>query len=74
MTETTKIDYSKTLYLPQTEFPMRAGLPQREPLFVERWEGMNLYKNFVSRRKTAHFTYSTTVRPMLTATSILATR
>ncbi len=39
MTETTKIDYSKTLYLPQTEFPMRAGLPQREPLFVERWEG-----------------------------------
>ena len=24
-------DYSKTLFLPQTEFPMRAGLPQREP-------------------------------------------
>lgn len=39
-----KIDYSKTLYLPQTEFPMRAGLPQREPLLVQRWEEMNLYK------------------------------
>ena len=24
-------DYSKTLFLPQTDFPMRAGLPQREP-------------------------------------------
>jgi hypothetical protein len=27
-------DYSKTLYLPQTEFPMRAGLPQRAPILV----------------------------------------
>lgn len=45
MTDTTaKIDYSKTLNLPQTEFPMRAGLPAREPLFVQRWEEMNLYK------------------------------
>ena len=32
MTETSeKLDYSKTLYLPQTEFPMRAGLPEKEP-------------------------------------------
>ncbi|NEW94948.1 isoleucine--tRNA ligase [Rhodopseudomonas sp. BR0M22] len=36
-------DYSKTLYLPQTEFPMRAGLPQREPEMLKRWEEMNLY-------------------------------
>ncbi|WOC15496.1 isoleucine--tRNA ligase [Pseudochrobactrum sp. MP213Fo] len=39
-----KIDYSKTLNLPQTDFPMRAGLPVREPLLVKRWEEMNLYK------------------------------
>ena len=31
-------DYSKTLYLPQTEFPMRAGLPQREPEILKRWD------------------------------------
>ncbi|CAA9336030.1 MAG: Isoleucyl-tRNA synthetase, partial [uncultured Microvirga sp.] len=37
-------DYSETLFLPQTEFPMRAGLPQREPLLLERWRSMNLYK------------------------------
>jgi isoleucyl-tRNA synthetase len=46
--ETTKAaatarDYSQTLFLPQTEFPMRAGLPQREPLLLERWNEMNLY-------------------------------
>ncbi|HVV42306.1 MAG TPA: isoleucine--tRNA ligase [Nitrobacter sp.] len=39
-----KIDYSKTLYLPKTDFPMRAGLPEREPLLVERWEKMDLYR------------------------------
>ncbi|PYE90411.1 isoleucine--tRNA ligase [Phyllobacterium leguminum] len=45
MTDTTaKIDYSKTLNLPETKFPMRAGLPEREPQFVARWEEMNLYK------------------------------
>jgi len=45
MTETAeKIDYSSTLYLPQTEFPMRAGLPQKEPEIVARWQNMELYK------------------------------
>ncbi|HEV7600624.1 MAG TPA: isoleucine--tRNA ligase, partial [Bradyrhizobium sp.] len=36
-------DYSKTLYLPQTEFPMRAGLPQREPEILRRWDQIGLY-------------------------------
>lgn len=45
MTETTdKKDYSATLALPQTEFPMRAGLPQKEPEIVARWQQMGLYK------------------------------
>lgn len=46
MTDTTseKIDYSSTLYLPQTDFPMRAGLPQKEPETVARWQKMDLYK------------------------------
>ncbi|MCC3245714.1 isoleucine--tRNA ligase [Methylocystis sp. WRRC1] len=35
-------DYSKSLYLPVTEFPMRAGLPQREPEFLKRWEEIRL--------------------------------
>jgi len=45
MTDTSdKIDYSKTLYLPQTDFPMRAGLPEKEPLLVKRWQDMGMYK------------------------------
>jgi isoleucyl-tRNA synthetase len=37
-------DYSKTLFLPQTEFPMRAGLPQREPEILKRWSEIGLYE------------------------------
>ncbi|MBN9031152.1 MAG: isoleucine--tRNA ligase [Rhizobiales bacterium] len=45
MTETAdKNDYSSTLFLPQTDFPMRAGLPQKEPETVARWQKMGLYK------------------------------
>jgi isoleucyl-tRNA synthetase len=45
MTDTDqKLDYSKTLYLPETDFPMRAGLPQKEPELVARWREMDLYK------------------------------
>ena len=42
--ESTARDYSETLFLPQTEFPMRAGLPQREPQFLQRWNEMKLYE------------------------------
>ncbi len=38
------IDYSKTLNLPVTNFPMRAGLPENEPKIIERWHEMDLYK------------------------------
>ncbi|MFC5584320.1 isoleucine--tRNA ligase [Nitratireductor kimnyeongensis] len=45
MTDTSeKLDYSKTLNLPQTEFPMRAGLPKKEPEIVARWQEMDLYR------------------------------
>jgi isoleucyl-tRNA synthetase len=36
-------DYSQTLFLPHTEFPMRAGLPQREPEILSRWTRLDLY-------------------------------
>ncbi|HKY87492.1 MAG TPA: isoleucine--tRNA ligase [Pseudorhodoplanes sp.] len=37
-------DYSETLFLPQTDFPMRAGLPQREPELLARWQKQGLYR------------------------------
>ena len=36
-------DYSETLFLPQTDFPMRAGLPKKEPELLERWARLGLY-------------------------------
>jgi isoleucyl-tRNA synthetase len=36
-------DYKHTLFLPAPDFPMRAGLPKREPEWLSRWEGMDLY-------------------------------
>ena len=45
------IDYKNTLNLPKTNFPMRAGLPNREPGWLERWEKIGIYKKL--RQKTS---------------------
>src|SRR5438270_13891926 len=42
-TKTATRDWSATLFLPQTPFPMRAGLPQLEPKLLERWAKLGLY-------------------------------
>jgi isoleucyl-tRNA synthetase len=44
-------DYSHTLFLPQTEFPMRAGLPQREPEILARWQALGLYQKLRAAAK-----------------------
>lgn len=48
-------DYNKTLNLPQTEFPMRGNLPQREPEMLKNWEDKKLYykiiKNNTGKKK-----------------------
>src|SRR5215213_5772971 len=46
-------DYKSTLNLPQTEFPMRAGLPQREPVQVERWIKDRIYYRMVEKNQKA---------------------
>ena len=37
-------DYRETLFLPKTDFPMRAGLPKAEPKWIEMWDEMKLYE------------------------------
>src|SRR6185437_3223385 len=37
-------DYSKTLFLPQTDFPMRGGLPQKEPELLAHWQKLDLHR------------------------------
>lgn len=44
-------DYKNTLNLPQTDFPMKANLPQREPDFLKKWQDMALYDKLRLARK-----------------------
>jgi isoleucyl-tRNA synthetase len=43
MTDPKARDYSETLFLPKTGFPMRAGLPQKEPEILARWRKLGVY-------------------------------
>ncbi|WP_281241472.1 isoleucine--tRNA ligase [Sporomusa acidovorans] len=45
------LDYSKTLNLPQTDFPMRANLPEREPKMLEYWHEQKIYEKKLSQSK-----------------------
>ncbi|WP_458862358.1 isoleucine--tRNA ligase [Acidaminobacterium chupaoyuni] len=42
-------DYNNTVNLPQTEFPMRAGLPKREPEFLKSWNEADLYHQLLEK-------------------------
>ncbi len=45
------MDYNETLNLPKTEFPMRAGLPAREPEFLARWEENDQYRKLMKNNE-----------------------
>lgn len=43
-------DYRSTVFLPKTEFPMKAGLPQKEPGILARWQAEDLYRKLRDAR------------------------
>ena len=45
------MDYNKTINLPKTDFPMRAGLPKREPEMLKRWQDMDLYNELLKKNE-----------------------
>ena len=45
------MDYNKTINLPKTDFPMRAGLPKREPEMLKRWQEMGLYRELLKKNE-----------------------
>ena len=49
-------EYKETLNLPKTDFPMRAGLPKREPAWLERWEKLGIYDRLRSKTGRRSFT------------------
>ncbi|MDC0530858.1 isoleucine--tRNA ligase [Alphaproteobacteria bacterium] len=46
-------DYKDTVYLPKTDFSMRAGLPAKEPQILKVWEDIGLYKKLREQRKNS---------------------
>ncbi len=44
-------DWSETLFLPKTDFPMKAGLPEREPELLKRWAKLGLYERLREEAK-----------------------
>ncbi len=44
-------DYNKTLNLPKTDFPMRAGLPKSEPETLKRWEEDKIYEKLMEKNE-----------------------
>ncbi|PZT84882.1 MAG: isoleucine--tRNA ligase, partial [Citromicrobium sp.] len=47
----TQRDYRDTVFLPKTDFPMKAGLPQKEPKLLARWQEENLYRQLREERQ-----------------------
>jgi len=44
-------DYNSTLNLPKTDFPMRAGLPKREPEMLKKWEELDIYNELLKKNE-----------------------
>ncbi|MGH6930093.1 MAG: class I tRNA ligase family protein, partial [Dongiaceae bacterium] len=45
------VDYKATVFLPKTDFPMRANLPEREPKILARWQEMTLFQRLRKESK-----------------------
>ena len=45
------MDYKNTIITPQTDFPMKAGLPNREPGMLKAWQDMDLYNAMLEKNK-----------------------
>jgi len=54
--EKTAPDYRDSVFLPETDFPMRAGLPQREPDWLKRWEEIGIYDRLREKKGRVPFT------------------
>ena len=55
-TPATTPDYKDSVFLPETEFPMRAGLPAREPEWLAHWENIGVYDRLREKKGRVPFT------------------
>ena len=45
------MDYKNTIITPKTDFPMKAGLPAREPGMLEHWQNLDLYNEMLKKNQ-----------------------
>ena len=48
---TDQVDYRDTVFLPKTDFPMKAGLAAKEPAILDRWARIGVYDRLREQRK-----------------------
>ena len=61
------MEYKNTIITPQTKFPMKAGLPAREPGMLKAWEDMGLYQAMLEKNKDLPPSFCMTALPSPTA-------
>ena len=66
------VEYKDTLLMPKTDFPMRGGLPTKEPQIQAKWDEMDINKLVNERKRNARISYCMTDHRMQTVISISA--
>jgi len=74
MSDDTKKDWRDTVFLPKTDFPMKAGLPQKEPGILAAGRIATCTASCAPSVRVPKSSSSTMARPMPTAISTSATR
>ena len=67
-------DFNSTLNLPKTDFPMRAGLPKREPEMLKHWEELDIYNEMLKKNEGHPASTCMTALPSPTAIYTWGTR
>ena len=62
-----KNKYSHTVLLPKTDFPMRAGLAQKEPGILAFWKSINLYEAMLKKNEDGKQSATRWTKPLKTS-------
>ena len=60
------MDYKDTLLMPKTDFPMRGGLPNKEPQIQQKWKEQDLYQKILKKMKAIRHIFCMMVHRMQT--------
>ena len=64
------MEYKNTIITPKTDFPMKAGLPAREPGMLEHWQNLDLYNEMLKKNAQNTVAQSKQIAAMASGSSI----